>query len=206
MKFRFRPSSLSAFCSLIGSATGHHGDFSDLHGLTKGNDGWYAGLPQGWSGSAGSYGVDISTGESKRPATLSELGLLRQTIGTLTQTPDVTLTFDVSEPWNKGTILNAEILDAHLEATCQWQVRIGLRQELTAKNVPAGTTVIIAFLALKSTPGWIMYREIFGLKRKPIPAAASQKSPWRATTLGTIIRATHATQRLKVRIGPSGNW
>ena len=37
-----------------------NGSFSDLRGLIAGNDGWYGGLPRGWSASDNTYAVVTS--------------------------------------------------------------------------------------------------------------------------------------------------
>jgi hypothetical protein len=130
-----------------------NGDFSDISGLKPLNDGWHSGLTKGWTGSAGSYGIDVSKGDSKPTCNPSELGLLRQTVGTLKQTSDVTITFDVSEPWNKNVVLNATILDKNLNQFASGNFKSGKSQHLTAPSVPSGTTIVIAFLAINSTPG-----------------------------------------------------
>ena len=41
--------------------------------------------------------------------------MLRQNVGVLDKAADVTLTFDVSEPWNPGVTLNAAILDGDFD-------------------------------------------------------------------------------------------
>jgi len=42
-----------------------NGDFSDLTGLTQGQNGWHAGLPKGWRGSAYTYAVHAKRGASR---------------------------------------------------------------------------------------------------------------------------------------------
>jgi len=59
----------------------------------------------------------------------------------------------VSDPWNPGGILNAAILDGDFVPLASGDFQNGAKQELVARNVPAGTTVVIAFHAVKSTPG-----------------------------------------------------
>jgi hypothetical protein len=130
-----------------------NGDFSNLSGLAKGNDGWYAGMPSGWTGEAGLYGVNVLLSQVKPTCNPSELGLLRQTVGTLKVTSDVTLTFNVSEPWNKGASLCAMVLDKNLTPLATKVFVGGKHQCLIAPAVPHGTTIVIAFLAVRSTPG-----------------------------------------------------
>ena len=130
-----------------------NGDFNDLTGLVKGNDGWYEGLPAGWAGSRNTYALDVSKGASAPTCNPSELGLIRQAVGILKQASDVTLTFDVSQPWRIDVVLNAAILDGKMVQLAGAEFRTGSKQELVAKNVPAGTKIIVAFQAVASTPG-----------------------------------------------------
>ena len=76
-----------------------NGDFSDLAGLTQGQDRWYAGVPKGWCGAGGAYAVHAARGATPPTCNPSTLGLLRQNAGMLDRASDVTLRFDVSEPW-----------------------------------------------------------------------------------------------------------
>lgn len=130
-----------------------NGDFSDLAGLTKGNDSWYAGLPTGWSGSGNTYAVHAKRGASPPTCNPSQLGFLRQNVGTLAKASDVVLTFDVSEPWSAGAVVNAAILDGNFVPLAAGDFSAGSKQSLVAKQVAAGTTIIIAFQAAKLTPG-----------------------------------------------------
>jgi hypothetical protein len=84
-----------------------NGDFSDLTGLTPGNDGWYSGMPKGWTGSDGTYAVNSKNGATPPICNPSQLGRLRQQVGTLEKTADVVLTFDVSDVFNGETVLKA---------------------------------------------------------------------------------------------------
>ncbi len=130
-----------------------NGDFSDLAGLTRKPDGWYAGLPQGWSGSEGSYAVHAKRGATPPACNVSNLGFFRQQVGVLEQASDITLTFDVSEPWKPDVLLNATLLDGNLLELAAGDFKVGVKQQLVARGVPAGTTIIIGFQAAKSTPG-----------------------------------------------------
>lgn len=130
-----------------------NGDFNDLTGLTKENDGWYTGLPTGWSGSGNTYAVNTKTGPTAPTCNPSQLGFLRQNVGTLANASDVVLTFDVSEPWAAGAVMNAAILDGNFIPLAGGDFSAGSQQTLLAKQVPAGTSIIIAFQAAKLTPG-----------------------------------------------------
>jgi hypothetical protein len=130
-----------------------NGDFGDLSGMTQGQDTWYAGLPKGWLGSSGTYAVHAKRGATPPACNPSNLGFLRQNVGVLDGASDVTLTFDVSEPWQPDVLMNASILDGDLAELAAGDFKIGAQQKLVARNVPAGATVILAFQAAKSTPG-----------------------------------------------------
>ena len=100
-----------------------NGDFSDLSGMTQGQDGWHAGLPKGWSGTGNTYAVDAKRGATPPTCNPSTLGFFRQNAGALNKPSEVTLTFDVSEPWKSSAVLNASILDGEIgRASCRERV------------------------------------------------------------------------------------
>lgn len=139
-------------CSALG-LTLLNGDFSDLSGMRLGQDKWYAGVPKGWIGSEGTYAVHAKRGPTPPTCNVSNLGFLRQRVGVLDKPSDVTLTFDVSDPWKPDVLLNASILNEDLWPLATGDFGIGTNHKLVAKGIPAGTTIIIAFSAAKSTPG-----------------------------------------------------
>jgi hypothetical protein len=131
-----------------------NGDFSDLAGLTQGQDGWHAGLPKGWQGSGNHYAVDTKRGATPPTCNPSTLGFLRQTVGVLDKAADVTLTFDVSAPWqSKDVLLSVSLLTGDLLELTAGDFQPGAKQKLVARNVPAGTSVVLAFQAVRATPG-----------------------------------------------------
>lgn len=130
-----------------------NGDFSNLAGLAQGRDGWYGGLPKGWRGSENTYAVHTTRGTTPPVCNVSTLGLFRQNVGALEKPSDVTLTFDVSEPWQSDVVLKTSILDGDLTELASGDFTAGARQSLQVRNVPAGTPIVIAFQAAKSTPG-----------------------------------------------------
>jgi len=152
-----------------------NGDFSDLSGLTPGRDGWYGGLPQGWSGSGNTYAIHDRRGATPPTCNPSTLGFFRQKVGVLEKASDVALTFDVSEPWNPDSVLNAAILDGNLAELASGDFSPGLQQTLAAKQVPAGTTIIIAFQAAKATPG--LDNVSIAVKERDASAAAVAQTP-----------------------------
>jgi hypothetical protein len=129
-----------------------NGDFSDLTGLTPGNDGWYSGMPNGWTGSNGDYAINSVQGATPPICNPSRLGRLSQPVGTLEKTADVVLTFDVADVFNGETVLKASILDGDQHQLASGEFTDGTKQTLVAKQVPAGTTIIILFQATESTP------------------------------------------------------
>ncbi len=129
-----------------------NGDFSDLAGLTQGNDGWYAGLPSGWIGTSNLYTLNVREGATPPICNPSQLGQLSQPVGTLEKTADVVLTFDVSDVFNGETVLKASILDGGQRPLATGDFTDGDQHILVASQVPAGTAIIIQFQATQSTP------------------------------------------------------
>jgi len=148
-----------------------NGDFGDLSGLTRGQDAWYGGLPKGWHGSENTYAVHASRGATPPTCNPSTLGFLRQNVGTLDRAADVTLTFDVSEPWKPDGVLRASILDGNFMELAAGDFQAGTRQNLVARNVPAGTSIVIAFGAAKGTPGLDNVAVAVRRPASPAPAA-----------------------------------
>ena len=148
---------LATLLGLAGTVQGRlavvNGDFSDLTGLTPGSDGWYSGMPNGWVGSAGIYAVNNRAGGTPPICNPSQLGRLRQQVGILEKTADVVLTFDVSDVFNGETVLKASILNGEQNELASGEFTDGDRQTLVAKQVPAGTAIVILFQAAQSTPG-----------------------------------------------------
>jgi hypothetical protein len=152
---------LLSLCGLGGSSPAAqeplhvvNGDFSDLSELKSfGGHGWYEGVPAGWRASSQTPLYAVHTGiDGKQPAcNVSQLGVLEQHVGTLTQAADVVLTMDVTDAWGKGAELSAEITDADGETLGRIQLTAGRAQRLVAGKVPAGTTILIRFEALHTT-------------------------------------------------------
>jgi len=171
---------LAALLSLAGAPVQGHlevvnGDFSDLTGLTEGLYGWYSGLPKGWTGTVGTYAVNVKEGATPPICNPSQLGVLRQAVGTLEETADVVLTFDVSDVFNGETVLRASILDGHQDELASGEFTDGAKQTLVAKRVPGGTAIVILFQATQSTPG---LDNVFVADRAPDSTdAGAAKSP-----------------------------
>jgi hypothetical protein len=130
-----------------------NGDFGDLTGLTKGNDGWYSGVPKGWTGTNNLYTVNCQEGATPPICNPAQLGPLSQRVGVLERTGDIRLTFDVSDVFDGETVLKAAILDGQQHPLAGGEFTEGTRQTLVARQVPAGTAIVILFQATQSTPG-----------------------------------------------------
>jgi hypothetical protein len=131
-----------------------NGDFSDLAGLKpQDGHGWHAGVPAGWKSPAAFPLYAVHAGaEGKQPAcNVSTLGLLEQSVGTLSQASDVVLTMDVADAWRKGAALNAEVMEADGEVFAQIDLKAGRGQRLVVGRVPAGVPVVLRFRALQGT-------------------------------------------------------
>jgi len=137
-----------------------NGDFQDTTGLTDIGGGWYAGVPNGWTGNNGSYSV-MNWYSGNLAANLQVLGpaggsfiTLYQSAGLLDSTGTVTLTFDIV---NLGSAFNlgAAIYNAPAGgspattwtplANATYTLASGFSQTLQALNVAANTPIAVAF-------------------------------------------------------------
>ncbi|MHB8903120.1 MAG: glycosyltransferase WbsX family protein [Thermoguttaceae bacterium] len=130
-----------------------NGDFSDLAGMAVGQGGWYGGLPKGWQGSENTYALQVDKDSGNPVCNPSTLGFFRQNVGVLDRAADVVLSFDVSQPWKPDSAVNAAILDGDFVPLAEGDFAAGTRQMLVARQVPAGTTILIAFATAQGTPG-----------------------------------------------------
>ena len=131
-----------------------NGDFSDLTGLKSlAQGGWYSGVPDGWESDSKdpSYAVNEQAGPSSPVCNVSPLEFLLQEAGTLTDASDVVLQFDVTSPWPSGAKLGAALLDGNRQPLVTGEFESGTGQKLVAKEVPAGTKIIVEFWALAGT-------------------------------------------------------
>lgn len=132
-----------------------NGSFSDLTGLSSQGGGWYAGLPFGWTGSAGNYSVNTSVGATPPTCNPSTLGVLRQSVGMVTNTSDVVLGFDNNTAFANGSpwTLGVAILNSSLTPIVSSSFSPGLSRTLVASNVPPSTVLSIQFTAVAGFPG-----------------------------------------------------
>jgi hypothetical protein len=147
----------SLLLGLVASANGQlkvvNGDFQDHTGLKVENDGWYAGVPIGWSGTGGDYVVLSSGAPGETICNPSQLKNFHQEVGTLKEISDVVLKFDVSDIFNGESVLKATILDGNQKPLATGEFTHGAKQIIVARRVPAGTSIVISFQATQSTPG-----------------------------------------------------
>ncbi len=139
-----------------------NGDFTDLSGLQEMPNSWHAGLPNGWSGllsdscnvwndGTGNIIANVSTMSKISPKFVA----FTQEVGMDSVSSEVTLTFEVSEPWrNMEFLLGAAIFDGVTDVDLAkgdfsnpgtYSVKVDI--------VPPGTRVKIGFWASIGTPG-----------------------------------------------------
>ena len=139
-----------------------NGDFADLTGLQEMPNGWYAGLPFGWQGvlddtsnvwndGTGNIIANVSTMSQVSPKFVA----FTQEVGMLTASSEVTLTFDVSEPWRSLDFqLGAAIYDGVTDVPLgKGDFSKPGTHSVKADIVPSGTRVKIGFWSPMGTPG-----------------------------------------------------
>jgi hypothetical protein len=142
-----------------------NGDFSDLTGLQERADGWYSGVPAGWTtqmaidGSV-THAIRRETGDlvanvSVLSQTQPSFVAFEQEVGRLEAPGEVTLTFELKEPWHEQVFhAGAAIYDA---LATSYPLAVGDFKTtgthmLTASNVPAGTQIKIGFWSVTGFP------------------------------------------------------
>jgi hypothetical protein len=141
-----------------------NGDFSDLTDLQQMADGWYAGIPAGWTATASSEGTNnyaIRTQAGNFVVNVSALSqtqptfaAFEQEVGQLSAPGEVTVTFEIREPWHDpGFLMGAAIYD------CLTVIPLAVgdftntgTHTLVASNVSAGTRIKIGFWSVRGFP------------------------------------------------------
>jgi hypothetical protein len=139
-----------------------NGDFSDLSGLQERADGWYAGVPAGWTTTAtqmeGStnYALrreagDLVANVSALSQTQPSFAAFEQEVGQLPVPGEVTVTFENKEPWhNPEFLMGAAIYDALTSVPLVFgDFTNAGTHTLVASNVSAGTRIKIGFWAAR---------------------------------------------------------
>jgi len=139
-----------------------NGDFTDLSGLQEMPNAWHAGLPNGWSGvlsdssnvwsdGTGNIIANVSTMSKTSPKFVA----FTQEVGMVSASSEVTLEFEVSEPWgNMDFELGAAIYDAITDVPlANGDFTKPGTHSVKADIVASGTRVKIGFWAPKGTPG-----------------------------------------------------
>ena len=151
-----------------------NGDFTDLTGLQETANGWYAGLPDGWKGlllDASNVWKDGNGNIIGNVSTMSQISpkftAFTQEVGMVSVSSEVTLTFDVSEPWRALDFqLGAAIYDAVTDVPlAKGDFNKTGTHSVKADIVPAGTRVKIGFWAPIGTPGIDNVK----IETKPLP-------------------------------------
>ena len=142
-----------------------NGDFTDLSGLQEMPNAWHAGLPNGWSGllsdssnvwndGTGNIIANVSTMSQTSPKFVA----FTQEVGMLSASSEVTLTFEVSEPWRSmdfelGAAIYDAVTDVPLVKAGSMEIVKPGTYSVKADIIPSGTRVKIGFWAAKGTPG-----------------------------------------------------
>lgn len=144
-----------------------NGNFADTTGLTDLGDGWFAGLPAGWSTTASTvddYAYSVLQAGSTNYANLDVLGNtrggfnpLRQDIGTLEVTSDITVSFRSASlngfPYVVGSAIYNAADDSLLAFYSTPLVNGNTTVTYSALAIPAGTDVYVAFWTPGQAPG-----------------------------------------------------
>ena len=142
-----------------------NGDFGDLTDLQQAVNGWYAGVPAGWSTTAVStegstnYAVrqeagDLVANVSALSQTQPSFAALEQEVGQLPVPGEVKITFENKEPWhNQEFVMGAGIYDAVTSIPLAFDdfTNAGTHT-LVASNVSAGTRIKIGFWSARGFP------------------------------------------------------
>ena len=122
-----------------------NGNFSDLTGLSAAGGGWYHGTPAGWTSEVTRYYSVNSSGSfgTTPPVVNLDPGALKQNVGTTTNFPVVTLTFDIGT-FNSPPSVTARITDGSaVLASASFGAGTGHTLKAT---VPVGTTIHVEFV------------------------------------------------------------
>lgn len=140
-----------------------NGSFSNLSGNWDSGYGWHGGVPAGWSTTAAPNGYTVYNASGTYWANLQTLGPtspsfspLRQTVGTVDVTSDISLTFSRT-PLGGGSSLYSAIYNQGNGALLSLYGSGAISGEgsvtYTARGVNAGTTAYIAFWNGSGAPG-----------------------------------------------------
>jgi len=157
--------SLGSAQSSEGGLSVTNGDFSDLTGLQDQADGWYAGVPAGWTTQMDvdgpvTHAIRRETGDlvanvSALSQTKPSFVAFKQEVGRLEAPGEVTVTFELKDPWHGHPFyLGAAIYDslATTYALATGAFTNTGTHTVVASNVPAGTTIKIGFWAVQGFP------------------------------------------------------
>jgi hypothetical protein len=157
--------SLASAQSSEGGLSVTNGDFSDLTGLQDQADGWYAGVPAGWTTQMDVDGPvrfairretgDLVANVSVLSQTKPSFVAFEQEVGKLDAPGEVTLTFELKEAWHgQPFYLGAAIYDsvATTYALATGDFTNAGTHTVVASNVPAGTQIKIGFWTVQGFP------------------------------------------------------
>ncbi|MEI7864858.1 MAG: hypothetical protein WCI38_05750 [Chthoniobacterales bacterium] len=142
-----------------------NGDFSDLTDLQQMADGWYAGIPAGWTATASSEGTNNYAIRNQAGNFVANVSALSQTqpafaafeqeVGQLSAPGEVTVTFEIREPWHDPDFLMGaaiyDCMNVSLPLAFGDFTNSG-SHTLVASNVSAGTRLKIGFWSVRGFP------------------------------------------------------
>ncbi len=141
-----------------------NGDFSDLTDLQQMANGWYAGVPAGWTAMESSEGTENYAIRNQAGNFVANVAALSQTqpsfvafeqeVGQLPAPGEVTVTFEIKDSWHGSDfILGAGIYD------CLTVIPLAFgdftnsgSHTLVASNLSAGTRIKIGFWSARGFP------------------------------------------------------
>ena len=142
-----------------------NGDFGDLTNLQQAPNGWYAGVPTGWSTTANSAegstncavrqeSGDLVANVSALSQTQPSFAALEQEVGQLPVPGEVTITFETKEPWHDvDFVMGAGIYDAVTSIPLAFgDFTNAGTHTLVASNVSAGTRIKVGFWSARGFP------------------------------------------------------
>ena len=157
--------SLGSAQSSEGGLSVTNGDFSDLSGLQEMADGWYSGVPAGWTSQMDINGPVTHAIRRETGDLVANLSVISQTqpsfvafeqeVGRLDAPAEVTLTFELKEPWHGEPFsMGAAIYDtlATTYALASGDFSNPGTHTVVASNVPAGTQIKIGFWTVQGFP------------------------------------------------------
>lgn len=121
-----------------------NGGFSETTGMSNQGNGWYAGVPRGWSGTWGDWALNGGV-FNVQGQTLANNGL-SQSLGFLGYLAHVTVNFDYLNTWGQYGRMSALLLtNSHVAVSNYYDATVFGPKSMVVSNVPPGTRVSVQF-------------------------------------------------------------